>query len=113
MAEENIKKTRRKTKKNIEAPVAEEAPIAAEEAEVEAQVTEAEAEMVTNEEVAQVNGALPPAKIPKKRGRKPKGGKIIQNNILNIVNTIHEPNIILHLKIFVFPYLKISLKHIF
>jgi hypothetical protein len=37
-------------------------------------------------------------KLPKKRGRKPKGGKIIQNNILNIVNTIHEPNIILHLK---------------
>ena len=35
---------------------------------------------------------------PKKRGRKPKGGKIIQNNI-SVENTDNnEPNIILHLK---------------
>jgi len=37
-------------------------------------------------------------KIPKKRGRKPKGGKIVQNNISNTSNNIHKPNIILHLK---------------
>lgn len=37
-------------------------------------------------------------KTPKKRGRKPKGGKIIVNSILEEVNFIHEPNIILHLK---------------
>ena len=37
-------------------------------------------------------------KIPKKRGRKPKGGKIIDNLTLEETNVIHEPNIILHLK---------------
>ena len=36
-------------------------------------------------------------KIPKKRGRKPKGGKIFKKiSDINIVNI--EPNIILHLK---------------
>ena len=36
--------------------------------------------------------------LPKKRGRKPKGGKIVQNNdaLNNVIE--HEPNIILHLK---------------
>ena len=37
-------------------------------------------------------------KIPKKRGRKPKGGKIIVNSILEETRVFHEPNIILHLK---------------
>jgi hypothetical protein len=37
-------------------------------------------------------------KVPKKRGRKPKGGKIILNSISEETNVIHEPNIILHLK---------------
>jgi hypothetical protein len=37
-------------------------------------------------------------KVPKKRGRKPKGGKIIVNSLLEETNVIHEPNIILHLK---------------
>ena len=37
-------------------------------------------------------------KIPKKRGRKPKGGKIITNYINNNDNIIIKPNIILHLK---------------
>lgn len=37
-------------------------------------------------------------KIPKKRGRKPKGGKIVQTNSLNVFNMSHVPNIILHLK---------------
>jgi len=38
------------------------------------------------------------AKLPKKRGRKPKGGKIIQTNFSLEQNKIHEPNIIMHLK---------------
>lgn len=37
-------------------------------------------------------------KLPKKRGRKPKGGKIIQNNFTLETSKIHEPNIIMHLK---------------
>jgi len=37
-------------------------------------------------------------KTPKKRGRKPKGGKIIDNLMYEETNVIHEPNIILHLK---------------
>jgi hypothetical protein len=37
-------------------------------------------------------------KTPKKRGRKPKGGKIIPNIFSSDVNVIPEPNIILHLK---------------
>jgi hypothetical protein len=37
-------------------------------------------------------------KIPKKRGRKPKGGKIVPNNLLLETNKGHEPNIIMHLK---------------
>jgi len=42
---------------------------------------------------------IPPVeKIPKKRGRKPKGGKIISNVSQDIVQTAPKPNIILHLK---------------
>jgi hypothetical protein len=37
-------------------------------------------------------------KVPKKRGRKPKGGKIIVTNSNNDNVIIHEPNVILHLK---------------
>jgi hypothetical protein len=37
-------------------------------------------------------------KIPKKRGRKPKGGKIITNTELELAHIVLEPNIILHLK---------------
>jgi len=37
-------------------------------------------------------------KMPKKRGRKPKGGKIVPNNFLLETNKGHEPNIIMHLK---------------
>jgi hypothetical protein len=43
-------------------------------------------------------GQEPPQKIPKKRGRKPKGGKIIQTDTPIEQPTIPEPNIILHLK---------------
>jgi hypothetical protein len=38
--------------------------------------------------------------LPKKRGRKPKGGKIIHNVIIDNSNKIEKPNIILHLKCF-------------
>lgn len=37
-------------------------------------------------------------KVPKKRGRKPKGGKIITNAVIVDNNIKKEPNIILHLK---------------
>ena len=37
-------------------------------------------------------------KVHKKRGRKPKGGKIIINNNTQVTDTVHEYNIILHLK---------------
>jgi hypothetical protein len=37
-------------------------------------------------------------KVPKKRGRKPKGGKIITSNTNDDNVIIHEPNVILHLK---------------
>jgi hypothetical protein len=37
-------------------------------------------------------------KVHKKRGRKPKGGKIIINNNAQVTDTVHEYNIILHLK---------------
>jgi hypothetical protein len=37
-------------------------------------------------------------KVPKKRGRKPKGGKIVSANIDNENVIVQEPNIILHLK---------------
>jgi hypothetical protein len=40
----------------------------------------------------------PEVKQLKKRGRKPKGGKIIQNNFLAEPTKSHEPNIIMHLK---------------
>ena len=36
--------------------------------------------------------------LPKKRGRKPKGGKIIQQTVVNNNSKDTEPNIILHLK---------------
>lgn len=40
-------------------------------------------------------------KKPKKRGRKPKGGKIVsQNDILNNTNEVNHQNIIIHLKCF-------------
>ena len=39
-----------------------------------------------------------PPKIPKKRGRKPKGGKIVEKNIILTSNVEPPENIILHLK---------------
>jgi hypothetical protein len=47
---------------------------------------------------AQADDTAGDVKIPKKRGRKPKGGKIITNNFLLDTSKTHEPNIIIHLK---------------
>jgi hypothetical protein len=44
------------------------------------------------------NTVVQEQKVPKKRGRKPKGGKIIQNNTTVALTNNHTPNIILHLK---------------
>lgn len=38
------------------------------------------------------------APVMKKRGRKPKGGKIVQKNMLNLEQKEKKPNVILHLK---------------
>ena len=42
--------------------------------------------------------AIPPVVVHKKRGRKPRGGKIIQENLVLNNNVPELPNIILHLK---------------
>ena len=49
-------------------------------------------------ELEQVDESGPPEHVAKKRGRKPKGGKIIQQNILNNSQKDDKQNIILHLK---------------
>jgi hypothetical protein len=49
-------------------------------------------------ELAQVEESSPTEHVAKKRGRKPKGGKIIQQNILNNSQKDDKQNIILHLK---------------
>ena len=51
--------------------------------------------VLTVEETPETPSTKPP---PKKRGRKPKGGKIIQQNTILNDATESEPNIILHLK---------------
>ncbi len=45
-----------------------------------------------------INEVINEVKIPKKRGRKPKGGKIIENIKKDSIDTNIQPNIILHLK---------------
>lgn len=49
----------------------------------------------TDNKIEQVPIEKPP---PKKRGRKPKGGKIVQNTVILNDSVKQEPNIILHLK---------------
>ena len=49
-------------------------------------------------ELAEAKPMVEAQKIPKKRGRKPKGGKIIINSFTQEPNKGHEPNIIMHLK---------------
>ena len=55
---------------------------------------EAEVEVVLEDNDGDEAKALP----PKKRGRKPKGGKIIVNNVAIDANPTPEPNIVMHLK---------------
>ena len=50
-----------------------------------------------NTSVVQDTSCVSP-NIPKKRGRKPKGGKIIEGGISETKKEIYKPNIILHLK---------------
>ena len=92
----NVSKPRKSTKKTTKQNVETQEPVhvEAEPAQVEEPV-QVEAEHIE----AQVEAQEPiEAKIPKKRGRKPKGGKIIQNNFSLETNKTHEPNIIMHLK---------------
>jgi hypothetical protein len=49
-------------------------------------------------DLVQVEESCPTEHVAKKRGRKPKGGKIIQQNILNNSQKDDKQNIILHLK---------------
>ena len=51
-------------------------------------------------EVAEFNDTLKPPeeKLPKKRGRKPKGGKFVSNIPSTDTNNTNKINIILHLK---------------
>jgi len=51
-----------------------------------------------NTDTPEEDSSEPVIKIPKKRGRKPKGGKIILDVIAEEANVVIEPNIILHLK---------------
>lgn len=50
---------------------------------------------IVDNTIEQIPVEKPP---PKKRGRKPKGGKIVQNTVAINDNVKQEPNIILHLK---------------
>ena len=67
-----------------------------------ANVVEANANVVeaveTLETVETVETVIEEVKVHKKRGRKPKGGKIIVNTNVPLADTVHEYNIILHLK---------------
>jgi len=57
-----------------------------------------EALTTTDTDPSADNTIVKEEKVHKKRGRKPKGGKIIINNNSQIADTVHEYNIILHLK---------------
>jgi hypothetical protein len=50
------------------------------------------------ENCANSDSSVPPVVVHKKRGRKPRGGKIIQENLVHNNNVPELPNIILHLK---------------
>ena len=50
------------------------------------------------ENCANTDPSAPPVVVHKKRGRKPRGGKIIQENLVHHNNVPELPNIILHLK---------------
>jgi hypothetical protein len=102
----NVNKPRKSAKKtakqveaeHVEAEHVEAEHVEAEHVEAKAEHVEAKAEHVEAEHVEAEHVEAEQPKIPKKRGRKPKGGKIIQNNFSLETNKSHEPNIIMHLK---------------
>jgi hypothetical protein len=65
---------------------------------VEQQQAPQQTKVVEQQQQTEVVEQQTEVKLPKKRGRKPKGGKIIQNNFSLEQNKSHEPNIIIHLK---------------
>ena len=102
----NTKKRSRKPKQAVEIHVTE-VVVAATDASTEAATdasteaaTEATTEAATESETVETNKpALEPGTTPtKKRGRKPKGGKLIQNLTNDNMAVSTVPNIILHLK---------------
>ena len=64
----------------------------------EVAVANTNANSVVAVEVVEAPAATTDVKIPKKRGRKPKGGKIVPNIFSLDTVKNHEPNIIMHLK---------------
>jgi hypothetical protein len=104
MDAEKIKKTRKSTvKKNAANEIAtanEIAPATANEISPAAAGDITENVILVEEHSVSIPTPTPTTepKIPKKRGRKPKGGKIVPNNFLIENNKGHEPNIIMHLK---------------
>ena len=96
-------KTRKPSKKTMAKQLLEvqESEVHAEHSEVQAivvQESEVQVQIEQSELHNEVQESEVLAKFPKKRGRKPKGGKIIQNSLLQEQNKSHEPNIIIHLK---------------
>ena len=83
-----------KTKPKTAEPIIAEPIIALAEPIIEESIKEPIEESITIAD----NKPLEAQKLPKKRGRKPKGGKIIQSNFTLETNKSHEPNIIMHLK---------------
>jgi hypothetical protein len=66
---------------------------------IEPSVNMNESEQLENKtEIDENNNCEPSVKIPKKRGRKPKGGKIIKQNVNINTNDNVKQNVILHLK---------------
>ena len=70
-----------------------------EQAQQEQVLSENDQEQVLSEQVlSEKEQPVSSTKMPKKRGRKPKGGKIVPNNLFLENNKGPEPNIIMHLK---------------
>ena len=99
MADAKIPKTRTRAKKNAApAEVAQEAPQAPAVQQATLTLTAAPQAPAVQQAPAPIEPPHNDIKIPKKRGRKPKGGKIISSNFLQDESKTHEPNIIIHLK---------------
>jgi len=65
---------------------------------VSEQVLSENEQVVSEQVVSEKEQPVSSTKMPKKRGRKPKGGKIVPNNLFLENNKGPEPNIIMHLK---------------